>query len=106
MKLFNVTLHNETSRFLPMALFGLTLKALKRGFAVVPSLSPEDYIQERQERTQAGAIEIEVYADGSGLEVAYRGKLYILGVEKAPGAGWGLVVLSQEQQDSGEVCAV
>lgn len=56
----SLTIHNDTGETLPLAL----LSILKRA--------------------RRGAVEVELYGDGSGLEVACMGRVFILGVEAKP----------------------
>lgn len=65
-------------------LMGLLQRAMSRGYAVVPCLS-RDYVTTRAERTKKGRPEVELYEDGSGLEVAFIGYVFMLGVESKVG---------------------
>lgn len=68
-------------------LMGLIQRTMNRGYAVVPHLS-RDYVTTRAERTKKGRLEVELYEDGSGLEVAFIGYVFMLGVEsKGSNAG-------------------
>lgn len=76
-----VTVYNGSGKSLGKALAGLLGRALKRGHAVVVSLS-RDYVETRAGRTSKGRVEVEVYEDGSGLEVAAFGYVLVLGAER------------------------
>lgn len=81
----SLTVHNDTGKALPLALLSVLKGALSRGRAVVPCFTA-DPVSTRAERTQRGALEVELYGDGSGLEVAFMGRLFVLGVEAKRGA--------------------
>jgi hypothetical protein len=71
---------NATSRTTAGALLDILKRAFSRGFNVVAYMH-HDPIATRHARTTAGAIEGELYADGSGLEVAILGRVLVLGAE-------------------------
>lgn len=79
----SLTIHNDTGEALQLALLSILKRALSRGRAVVPCFTL-DPISTRAERAQRGAVEVELYGDGSGLEVACMGRVFILGVEAKP----------------------
>lgn len=71
---------NATSRTTAGALLDMLQRVFSRGFKVVAYMH-HDHIASRHARTTAGAIEGELYADGSGLEVAILGRVLVLGAE-------------------------
>lgn len=80
-KLPSLTIYNDTGKALPLSLWSILRQATKRGYSAFPSLI-QDPVSTRAERTRKGlAVEVEIYGDGSGLEVALRGRLFIFGVE-------------------------
>lgn len=61
--------------------YGELLFSLEGGYAVIP-VAGVDYVGGRRERTaRGGPAEVEIYADGSGFEIAWRGRVFMLGVE-------------------------
>lgn len=77
-----IDLYNPSSLPVRSVLVGLLGRALSRGYAVIPVYAP-DYVGGRRERTaQGGPAEVEIYADGSGFEIAWRGRMFMLGVER------------------------
>lgn len=76
-----VTVFNETGRTLAQALLGLLKQALGAGHQLV-YFRGLDNVQTRAARTRRGRFEVEVYEDGSGIEVAAFGRVMVLGVER------------------------
>lgn len=76
-----VTIYNDTGKSLPAALFGIIRKALAADYQLV-YFRGLDAIETRAARTRKGRIEVEAYADGSGVEVAAFGRVLVLGVEE------------------------
>lgn len=76
-----VTIYNDTGRPLARVLFSLIKKALGTGSRLV-YFRGLDYVGTRAARTRKGHAEVEIYADGSGLEVAAFGRVLVLGVEE------------------------
>ncbi|OGU22270.1 MAG: hypothetical protein A2580_07540 [Hydrogenophilales bacterium RIFOXYD1_FULL_62_11] len=76
-----VTIFNDTGRTLAQVLFGFLKQALSATHQLV-YFRGLDNVQTRAARTRKGRIEVEVYEDGSGLEVAAFGRVMVLGVER------------------------
>ncbi|MBT9568650.1 MAG: hypothetical protein IV085_10170 [Thiobacillus sp.] len=72
--------YNSTEKTSIHALIGLLRMTLQRGYSVI-CFTARDTIPTRSKRTRQGEIEIELYGDGSGLEVAFLGYWLVLGVE-------------------------
>lgn len=72
--------YNATSQRSTDALLGLIKLALSRHYKPAASIF-HDPIATRSMRTRRGALEAELYEDGSGLEVAFLGRILVLGVE-------------------------
>lgn len=75
-----VTIFNETGMPLAQALLGLIKQALGASSRLV-YFRCLDHVATRAERTRKGRVEVEVYEDGSGVEVAAFGRVLVLGVE-------------------------
>lgn len=73
-------LDNHTGKTPARALIGLLRLTFRRHYSVVCFAGP-DIIATRSARTRTGAVEVELYADGSGLEVAFLGCWLVFGVE-------------------------
>lgn len=75
-----VTVYNDTGKPMPQALLGIIRKAFTADYQLVyfRNLDPVDT---RADRTRRGRVEVEIYDDGSGLEVAALGWLLVFGVE-------------------------
>lgn len=78
-------LDNHTGKTPARALSGLLRMAFRRHYSVVCFAGP-DIIATRSARTRTGAFEVELYADGSGLEVAFFGCWLVFGLEAKRGA--------------------
>lgn len=65
-------------------LLGLIKRAMQRGYSVRACIA-RDYVTTRAKRLKEGGIEGELYEDGSGFEIAFRGYVFILGVERSEG---------------------
>ena len=79
-----IELHNPTGLPTRNALWGLLKRGLSRGYTSMPWGGGPDYVEGRRQRTAAGGpAEVELCADGSGLEIAWQGRCFGLGVERA-----------------------
>lgn len=76
--------YNPTSKTTSNAILGLLRKAFQKRYSIIYCCN-HDPIDTRCKRTQKGAIEAELYRDGSGLEVAFYGWWLMLGVETKRG---------------------
>ncbi|MHB1214091.1 MAG: hypothetical protein ACYCY9_03800 [Thiobacillus sp.] len=79
------TFDNHTGKTPTRVLLGLLWHALHQGYSVACFTGP-DIIAGRRERTRRGAVEVELYEDGSGLEAAFLGRWLVFGVEAKRGA--------------------
>lgn len=76
----SMSIHNEHWTAPAGFLLRLFKWAFKRGYEVVPCLGV-DQIDTRAQRTRKGAVEVGIYGDGSGFEVAFLGRVFMLGIE-------------------------
>lgn len=77
-----IDIDNAIGLPLPRALMGLLKKALSRDHSISISYG-RDPVKGRRERMQEEGtkVGVELYGDGSGLEVALAGRWLLLGVE-------------------------
>lgn len=76
----SMSIHTETWTAPVGIIVRLVKWAFKRGYEVV-TCTGVDYIETRAQRTRKGAVEVDIYGDGSGFEVAFLGRVFMLGVE-------------------------
>lgn len=65
-----------------LAVFSTAARILTRGLSRDYAFAPHWTHYAQANATTGGRAEVELYADGSGLEVAWRGRLFVLGVER------------------------
>lgn len=73
-----IEIHNPTGLPPRRALWWLLKRGLSRGYAFMPHWSHYAHAS----ATAGGPSEVALYADGSGLEVVWRGRRFVLGVER------------------------
>lgn len=73
------TLDNPTGKTPARALLGMLRMTLQRRHSVV-CFAGHDILTARHARTRKWAVEVELYEDGSGLEVAFWGRWLVFGV--------------------------
>jgi hypothetical protein len=82
--MLTIDLYNPTGKTTSRALLELLHKAFQRRYAIITCWG-RDPIAGRNERTRKGYVSGELYADESGLEVAFFGYWLMLGVETKQG---------------------
>lgn len=77
-----VEFYNPSSLPARSVLGGLLRSALSRDYAIIPVAGMDDVGGRRERSARGGPAEVEIYADGSGFEIAWRGRVFMLGVER------------------------